>query len=57
MFRLLITFSKSFAVGAAVATTTLVEFETKAEADKVCQDSNFKVSYSVLKMYESDSSD
>jgi hypothetical protein len=52
MFRLLITFSQSFAGGGAVVTSTLVPFNTKEEADEVYYQHRFKASYNILKMYE-----
>lgn len=54
MYRLLITYHNSFAGGGAVATTTLVPFESKEEADTVHDQYSLKLSFTILKMYSED---
>lgn len=52
MFRLLITFCKSFAGGGAVATTTVVTFDSKDEAEIVFSNVKQSPNYQVEKLYD-----
>ena len=54
MYRLLITFSNSYAGGGAVCTTTLVPFDTQEEADEVYTQIDRGLHYSILKLYLKD---
>jgi len=53
MYKLLITYANSFTTG-AVATTTLVEFPSRWEAEAAYEQADAKINYSVVKLYGDD---